>query len=159
MSTRHTFSNNRQRGAALVIGLLLLLVLTILGISGMNSASVEFIMAGNDQYRSNAFQAAEAGIEQSIIVGTFNPGAVSPPVAGTVPNTTPPDNFTSSILSPLGAAPQPAIWGNSWNSFSTYHFEIQSTGTSSRNSRTTHQQGIAVIAPSSPSVTGPGGLI
>ena len=125
----------------------------------MNSASVEFIMAGNDQYRSNAFQAAEAGVEQSIISGTFNPGAAPQPVAGTVPNTGPPaDNFTGSILPQLGGAPQPAIWGNSWNSFSTYHFEIQSTGFSRRNSRTAHQQGIAVIAPSSPSVTGPGGL-
>ena len=141
-----------------MIGLLLLLVLTILGISGMNSASVEFIMAGNDQYRSNAFQAAEAGVEQSIISGTFNPGAAPQPVAGTVPNTSRPDNFTGSIFSPLGGAPQPAIWGNSWNSFSTYHFEIQSTGFSNRNSQTTHQQGIAVIAPINPSVTGPGGL-
>ena len=45
----HTSPLNSQRGAALVIGLLLLLVLTVLAISGMNSASVEFLMAGNDQ--------------------------------------------------------------------------------------------------------------
>ena len=42
----------RQRGAALVIGLLLLLVLTLLAVSGMSSASVELIMAGNEQYRA-----------------------------------------------------------------------------------------------------------
>ena len=58
----HGNPRSQQRGAALVIGLLLLLVLTILAVSGMNSASMEFVMAGNDQFRANAFTAAEAGI-------------------------------------------------------------------------------------------------
>ncbi len=66
-----------QRGAALVIGLLLLLVLTILAVSGMNSASLEFVMAGNEQYRANAFSAAEAGIERTLDSGTFNPAVLT----------------------------------------------------------------------------------
>ena len=52
---------HRQHGAALVTGLILLLVLTLLAVSGMNSASLEFMMAGNEQYCANAFSAAEAG--------------------------------------------------------------------------------------------------
>ena len=48
-------SHARQRGAALVIGLILLLVLTLLAVTGMNTASTELIMAGNEQYRQNAF--------------------------------------------------------------------------------------------------------
>ena len=52
----------------------------------------------------------------------------------------------------LGGAPLPAIWGFSWNSFATYHFEVQSTGTSTRGSRAVNWQGIAVISPYDPAV-------
>ena len=40
-----------QRGAALVIGMILLLVLTVLGISGLVTATLELQMAGNAQKR------------------------------------------------------------------------------------------------------------
>jgi type IV pilus assembly protein PilX len=139
----------RQRGAALVIGLILLLVLTLLAVSGMNSASLEFVMAGNEQYRTNAFEAAEAGIEQSMSLGTFNPAAAAQALAG-APTAT--DAWASTITPQLGGAPLPALWGNSWNSFSTYHFEIQSTGTSVRNATALNVQGIAVISPWDPTV-------
>ena len=56
----------KQKGAALVVGMVLLLVLTLLAVSGMNTASTELIMAGNEQYQENAFQAAEIGIEQAM---------------------------------------------------------------------------------------------
>lgn len=54
---------NKQSGAALVIGLILLLVLTVLGASGVNMATLELRMAGNEQARQLAFQAAETGID------------------------------------------------------------------------------------------------
>jgi len=133
-----------QRGAALVIGLILLLVLTLLAVSGMSSASLEFIMAGNEQYRANAFQAAEAGIEQSLRTAVFNPAAAPQNLAGV---TTPTDSWTSVVAPQLGGAALPAIWGNSWNSFSTFHFEVQSTGTSARGALALNTQGIAIIAP------------
>lgn len=138
-----------QHGAALVVGLLLLLVLTLLAISGMNSASLEFIMAGNEQYRSNAFQAAEAGIEQSIQQGAFNPGAPVQTLNG-APTAT--DAWTATLTPQLGGVPLAAIWGNSWNSFSTYHFEISSVGTSVRSANAINLQGVAVISPWDPTV-------
>jgi type IV pilus assembly protein PilX len=138
-----------ERGAALVIGLILLLLLTLLAVSGMNSASLEFIMAGNEQYRANAFQAAEAGIEQSVSLGTFNPAGGTQNLNG-APNAT--DTWATRILPQLGGTPQPAMWGNSWNSFSTYHFEIQSTGTAVRSAQALNTQGVAVISPWDPTV-------
>jgi type IV pilus assembly protein PilX len=140
---------NRQRGAALVVGLLLLLVLTILAVSSMNSASLEFVMAGNEQYRANAFSAAEAGIEQTIDSGTFNPagGAVNQNGAATAT-----DNWATVTQPQLGGIPLPAMWGNSWNSFATYHFQITSTGTSVRSSTAVNVQGIGVISPWDPTV-------
>ena len=62
----------RQRGAALVVGLLLLLVLTVLAISGMTTASLELQMAGNEQFQERAFQAADAGIERAIQAGVYD---------------------------------------------------------------------------------------
>src|SRR5256886_16851308 len=70
-----TAGGGGQRGAALVVALLLLLVITLLAVAGMNSAAVEYIMAGNEQHRQNAFQAAETGIEQTIVTGGFIPAA------------------------------------------------------------------------------------
>jgi type IV pilus assembly protein PilX len=148
-SAKQGRSRARQQGAALVIGLILLMVLTLLAVSSMNTASLEFIMAGNEQYRSNAFQAAEAGIEQSIVQGAFNPDAVAQQFNG---NNTPTDTWRAQINLPLGNVPQPALWGNSWNAFSTYHFEVVSTGASTRGATARNAQGVAFFAPYSPSV-------
>lgn len=139
----------QQHGAALVIGLLLLLVLTILAVSGMNSASLEFVMAGNEQYRANAFSAAEAGIERTLDAGTFNPAVVTQNFNGAATAT---DNWASVVNTQLGGNPLPALWGNSWNSFATYHFEIISTGTAVRNATAINTQGVAIIAPWDPTV-------
>jgi len=138
-----------------VIGLILLLVLTVLAISGVNSASLEFIMAGNEQYRQNAFQASETGIERAMVVGNYNPGAAAQTING---SNTASDTYTAVITPQLNGTPQPAIWGNSWNSFSTYHFEVASTGSAARNAGAINTQGVAVIAPSDPTVTPGGGL-
>ena len=66
-SIRH----ERQRGAALVVGLLLLVVITVLAISGMNTATTELAMARNDQPYEDAFQAAETGLATALSQGRF----------------------------------------------------------------------------------------
>ena len=79
---KHLKYNNpaRQRGAALVIGLILLVILTLLAITGMNTASTELVMAGNEQYRQHAFQASATGIEQAITVLPSVPQTAAPTV-------------------------------------------------------------------------------
>ena len=62
----------KQEGAALVVGLVLLVVVTVLAVSGMNTATTELAMARNDQNYENAFQAAETGLEQALAQGRFN---------------------------------------------------------------------------------------
>jgi hypothetical protein len=66
-------------GVALVIGLCLLLVLTVMSVSGVTAALLERRMAGNEQYQARAFEAAEAGLEQALAAGAFaaDPGASS----------------------------------------------------------------------------------
>jgi len=63
---------NKQNGAALVVGLVLLVVVTVLAVSGMNTATTELAIARNNQNYENAFQAAEAGLEQALAQGRFN---------------------------------------------------------------------------------------
>ena len=61
----------KQQGAALVVGLMLLVVITVLAISGMNTATTELAMARNDQAYEDAFQAAETGIATALSQGQF----------------------------------------------------------------------------------------
>ena len=157
MQVRQLRTPRHARGAALVIALLLMVMMTLLAVASMNSAAVEFIMAGNDQFHENAFQASETGIQAAIVVANFNPIAPPAVVNAPVPNSAT-DNFSATITPALGGAAQPAIWGSSWNSFSTYHFDIQSTGNSLRASTALHDQGIAVISPAASEFNGPGAL-
>jgi len=73
-----TISYTKQQGAALVIGLILMVVITILAISGMNTATTELAMARNDQNWENAFQAAETGLEQVLAQGFFETSVGAP---------------------------------------------------------------------------------
>lgn len=54
-----------QRGAALVVALILLLVLTLIGVSTMESSSMEMKMANQSRERLIATQAAEAGLRDA----------------------------------------------------------------------------------------------
>jgi len=142
-----TLGGRSQRGAALVVGLILLMVLTLLAVSSMNSASLEYIMAGNEQYHSNAFQAAEAGIAQGMSQGVFNPAAATQVVNG---NNTASDTYVANIVPQLGGAALPGPWETSQGQYSSYDFEIQSTGTSTRGASALNVQGVTVIAPYNP---------
>lgn len=82
-------NKHRQQGAALVISLILLLVMTILGVSTMGTAKMEMRMAANDQFLENAFQLAETGLDstlaglraETIAVIPGNPGVCNAPGA------------------------------------------------------------------------------
>jgi len=52
----------KQSGAALVVSLLILLVMTLLGISSLQTTTLEEKMASNTRERQQAFEAAEAAI-------------------------------------------------------------------------------------------------
>lgn len=143
---RPRHASRRQQGAALVIGLVLLMVLTLLAVSGMNSASLEFIMAGNEQYRSNAFQAAEVGVAQAFVLGDFTGNVVVPqPFAG---NTNGNDTWAVSITMPVGTTTRTAPPNYSMNSsFAGFYFEVASQGTSSRGASEVATQGFYKLAP------------
>ena len=69
-----------ERGAALIISLVFMLILTIIGAASMQSATLQERMAGNARNLEQAFQAAEAALREAEIelakvsVGPFNGG-------------------------------------------------------------------------------------
>ena len=55
-----------EKGVALVIALLMLLILTLIGISSIGTTTFETSISGNERVRTDAFYAAEAGIQVAI---------------------------------------------------------------------------------------------
>lgn len=126
-----------------MVGLILLVVLTMLAVSGMNSASTELIMAGNEQYRQSAFQAAQTGIEQAIADLASVPQSSSPIV---VPPTAVAGSATDRYsTSSRYMGEESNVAGASTGDFVGFHYEIISTGTSARNATSQHVQGAFVI--------------
>ena len=58
----HTPPGTLQRGVALAVSLIILLVMTMLGVAGMRMTTLEERMAGNTLDRQRAFEAAEAAL-------------------------------------------------------------------------------------------------
>lgn len=81
----HTPNPTSQNGAALITGLIFLVVLTLISLSAIKSTSLEERMAGNARDQDVAFQAAEAGIRdamQYVAISNFQGTAFSGFTAG-----------------------------------------------------------------------------
>jgi type IV pilus assembly protein PilX len=135
----------RQRGAALVVGLLLLVIITLLAITGMTTANTELIMAGNEQQRQNGFRAAENGVDEAIRdveeVGTST-NACRKTGPRTVFATT--DRFTTGTLYAGTGGIQPG-WGAETSA--AYFFAIRSRGAGARGAETELHQGVVKMLP------------
>lgn len=142
-----------QRGAALVVGLMLLLVITILAVSSMNTSTVELQMAGNTQYAQKAFQAAELGIEQAMRGGKYDT-TTAQTIPKTAVKTGTPEEYQTSTAFDKDAGTTPVINSKGYSmgvgaGFSSYHFNITSTGISARNAQSQHIQSFYIIGPGS----------
>ena len=70
-----------QRGVALIVSLIMMVLLTLLAVVAINMATVNLRMTGNEQARSESMSAAQLAIEQ---VATTNFPANPQPVAVSV---------------------------------------------------------------------------
>jgi Tfp pilus assembly protein PilX len=135
----------RERGAALVIGLIMLLILTILAFTGVNTATTELAMASNEQFRRNAADASAAGVEEAIaLLGTVDSVAgasVTRPEAALGDDEATTYTTTTRYVGDETGLPQ-----SSADKFIGVHYEIESVGTSARNARDVQTQGVIVVA-------------
>ncbi len=141
-----------QTGAALIVALILLVALTLLGIASMNTASLDLIMAGNEQYRSRSFVTAEAGVEAALAGGTFDTSTDSSG-SGTAGS----DSYAYQITRPNGGALEDPPPGYSTaegsTTFKTVYFRITSNGTSQRGAKSASVQEVYEVVKSGDTTT------
>jgi Tfp pilus assembly protein PilX len=140
--TRTLWRRVKERGVALVITLLLLAILTMLAGTGVRMSMGEVWMAGNEQFHGRAVDAASAGVEVAIArIGTTGGSAA-------VGTWTQPFGATSELTASVRRAGQESLLvGSSAGRVTGEHFEIESTGTSSRGARDAQVQGVMVVSP------------
>lgn len=154
---KHQTAIYQQRGAALVVGLVLLVVITVLAISGMNTATTELAMARNNQYYENAFQAAETGLEEALAQGQFNTVANSTITKNISGN----DSVSAQIVYETATiVPDRGFSLGIGSGIAAYHFTVTATARSDRTPGTAtdrdsgaiHTQSFYVIGPEAPTL-------
>lgn len=103
----------RQAGAVLVVALIMLLALTLIGVTGLSSTTMEERMAGNMRDINTAFQAAEAALRDG---ENFLTAATLPAF-----------NNTNGLYTPAPAYTQERWLSASWASNSTTSRAYSST--------------------------------
>jgi Tfp pilus assembly protein PilX len=91
---------SRERGAALVIGLIMLVLITLMLLAALNLSTTNFRSVGNMQFREEAIAAANHAIEQ-IVSSPFtnDPAAAAQDIAVDLNNDTV-DDYVVSIAQP-----------------------------------------------------------
>ncbi len=143
-----------QHGAVLTVGLLLLVVITLLAVSGMNTAMTELALARNDQNIENAFQAAESGLEQALAQSSFST-LTSTTLTQTI---SPHDSVTASVeFEGTTIVPDRSFSLGAGSGMSAYHFLATARSASrrspgsdtDRDSTAIHTQAFYIVGPGS----------
>ena len=161
-------AHSQQQGIALVVGLILLLVATLLGITAIRSTTQQERMAANAQQQITTFQIAESAIRRmmgelrgqitppadttrSPIIAALNPAS---PVVSSETTRTPQGGVTSGVtanavityVNTSGASGYRL--GVEQGSFVCYNFNITSTATQAgSNAFDQHIQGVCRVGP------------
>lgn len=138
---------SQQGGAALIVGLILLLVLTILAVSGVMTSSLELRMVRNTQSQERAFQAAEVGVEDALANSALSTS--TPVVQATIANPDSVDDSYQFQLQFVGQTPLgTGMTGYSiGTAFTAYHFQVDATGNGPDNSLAQHTQSFYIVGP------------
>ena len=137
----------RQSGAILIVALVMLVVLTLLGVTAMNTTSLQERIASNTQEQVHAFQAAETGLNQAFadnlafdISGVYTGGETPTAFAGS-------SNYASYVATFMGFSPPPPASFYSATSFQSANFNFRATGTSATGLSIVLNGGAFQIAP------------
>jgi type IV pilus assembly protein PilX len=147
-----------QSGAALIVGLILLMVMTLLGITGMTRAITNIRMADNTRQSQAAFQAAQSALDTEMV--DPNPITVDDAlVPGVVVRQLDPAyNYPADSDQPTATASAVTTFraesdlapGSGWEAgtMTALHFEIESDARSTaRGARSQQVMGFYVMAP------------
>ena len=107
---RHHLQHDKQRGIALIIGLLMLVIMTMIGVTAVRSTLLEEKMAGNLKDQNVAFQSAEAALRvgemylNGASLGTFVADTSTTSLSKT------PTGLYQATLSPTLQRWEQAVW-------------------------------------------------
>jgi len=125
-----------QRGIALITGMILLVVMTLLGVTAMRSSTQGARMAANYQHKQQSFQAAESALMDmmnappaDVAPAALNPGAVkdTPGYFQAAGSTNQPDVFADLKVEYLETSNNLLISGFHLNS-TAYVYRADATG-------------------------------
>jgi len=133
-----------ERGVALPLALMLLLLLALLWVEGIRSAAGESTLAANHVFRRAAFDAAEGGLLtglQRLVSQEAN--TLPPPLT----RATAGSDVDRSVTTFLYRGPAAPVAGYSADAFVPQLYEIHSTGHSARDARVTLVLGVLRVDP------------
>lgn len=140
-----------EQGTALIMSLVILLILTILGVTAMSTSSLQEKMAGNLQDTVRAIEVAESGASQAL---AMSPPPLPPAFAGSssslgtiYSNGTGSQRLTADVtINYIDKASirstNPGIFSSS---FEFAHYDVVSTGTTGTGTRGIAHQGVRVL--------------
>ena len=147
-----SFAGNRyERGTALIMSLVILMILTILGITAMSTASLEEKMSGNTQESTRAFEAAESGLNSALNTA----GGLDLSTTYSLPKKLTQVDYGggksgSANVNTWFVQFSPPKRGSGYGSnFDAANFELASTGTTTVGAKAVIHQGEAQIVPKS----------
>jgi hypothetical protein len=123
-----------QRGTALVVSLIILLVMTVLGIGALGTSALEGKAAYNNQEWNEAFQAAESAIRDgrtnaTIMAQAITQGVGAPPTSYTPPlPPSPPGPARYAANTTMRFNGQGSAFGSSMGKLIAYNFDVRGQG-------------------------------
>lgn len=126
MQTHYSIAS-RQRGMTLVVCLVFLLLLTLIGVSSMQNATLQEKMAGSVTLRNGSFQIAEAMLRLG--ENTVKPAAYTLTFCNTAATCAPPTTANT-----IGTSSYAAANGVVWVQSGSGYYAIQKVGTTNNPS-------------------------
>ncbi len=158
MAAKNTLTlPGRQRGAALVIGLILLLILTVLGVSGLGTSAVEVRIADNNKQKEIAFQSAESASREELtngaaitLTGAEVPGFLMRPQSDYTYelDTGGTSNVNVEVTVDTTYRSRNPAPGYEIGTIDAVHFELDTNALAARGATSRQRQGFYIPAPS-----------
>lgn len=139
-------SIQKQQGTTLFVALIILVVVSLIGVTAMKNANIDEQMASNLYQKNLTFQASESAVESTIYDSTLIQQAITSNQPVTQAVTVPIPNTTATVsYSAVGSG---LAVGSSANLFSGTRFMITATGEiPDLNARTVTVHGVVRLAP------------
>ena len=159
--------SGKQEGAVLIVSLILLVVITVLGVAGINSGVMEMRMSVNEEVRTLALQTAQAAVDEvsekttnfvvtglpgDVVKCSSNLSCVSTTLSLSGPASTVHDEIQVKRISPEFGNPNSTRRGGneaSLEKFQAAYFQIEAEHDSTENAggRAKLVQGYMVLVP------------